>query len=386
MSWVLAVGGLAALILVHEAGHFAVAKAVGMRVERFSLFFGRPIVKVRAGETEYAIGWLPLGGYVKIGGMAPDMPPLPRGRPGDDSELEKPPDPRIVAEQSSDSRGFYRQATWKRIAMVAAGPVVNIAVAFLLFWALLLSHSLSAAQSLGTDYTTPKIDQIDRAQPATGILRRGDVLVAVDGVRGPVVQLARQIQGHACRGTPTAGCVATVPTHLVVRRGAQTLAFTLRPRFDARLGFMRLGFAFGDAAQQLGPASAARIALDRMWSITTTTVTGLAHAIFSSKARHQLTSVVGITAASQQAFAFNTVRALVVVAFISLVLAVVNLFPFLPLDGGHILWAAAERLRGRPITFQAMMRYSSVGVVLLIFLVVNGLSNDIGRLTGGGFH
>ena len=67
---------------------------------------------------------------------------------------------------------------------------------------------------------------------------------------------------------------------------------------------------------------------------------------------------------------------------ISLVLAVINLFPFLPLDGGHILWALAEKVRGRRVSLVAMYRYSSVGIVLLLFLVINGVSNDIGRLGG----
>jgi regulator of sigma E protease len=74
--------------------------------------------------------------------------------------------------------------------------------------------------------------------------------------------------------------------------------------------------------------------------------------------------------------------ALVFLGFLSLILAVINLFPFLPLDGGHVLWSLGEKLRGRRISIMAMYRYSSVGIVLLLFLVINGLSNDISRLTG----
>ncbi len=74
--------------------------------------------------------------------------------------------------------------------------------------------------------------------------------------------------------------------------------------------------------------------------------------------------------------------ALVFLGFISLVLAVINLFPFLPLDGGHILWSLAEKVRGRRVSLAAMYRFSSVGIVLLVFLVINGLSNDIGHLGG----
>ena len=75
-------------------------------------------------------------------------------------------------------------------------------------------------------------------------------------------------------------------------------------------------------------------------------------------------------------------RALVFLGFISLIVAIINLFPFLPLDGGHVLWSAAEKLRGRRISLAAMYRFSSVGIVLMLFLVINGVGNDISRLTG----
>jgi regulator of sigma E protease len=76
----------------------------------------------------------------------------------------------------------------------------------------------------------------------------------------------------------------------------------------------------------------------------------------------------------------------VLLAFISLILAIVNLFPFLPLDGGHVLWAVAEKVRGKAIPFSAMARFSSVGIVLLAFLVITGVTNDINKLTGPGFR
>ena len=110
LSWVLAFLGFAALIILHEAGHFAAAKAVGMRVERFALFFPPLLARVRRGETEYAVGAVPLGGYVKITGMNPAE--------------EIPPE---VAH-----RAYYRQPVWKRIVVIAAGPAVNIVLALVL--------------------------------------------------------------------------------------------------------------------------------------------------------------------------------------------------------------------------------------------------------------
>src|SRR5947208_11024986 len=111
MFWFLALAGFALLIILHEAGHFAAAKAVGMRVERFALFFPPLIYKFRRGETEYGIGAIPLGGYVRITGMNPheDIPP------------------------EHAHRAYFRQPVWKRIVVIAAGPFVNVVIALVIF-------------------------------------------------------------------------------------------------------------------------------------------------------------------------------------------------------------------------------------------------------------
>jgi regulator of sigma E protease len=119
-----------------------------------------------------------------------------------------------------------------------------------------------------------------------------------------------------------------------------------------------------------------------MWHVTTETLTNFARALTSSKVRHQVSSIVGITADAHESVNAGAGNALVFLGFLSLILAVINLFPFLPLDGGHVLWSLAEKLRGRRVSLSAMWRFSSVGIVLLAFLVLNGISNDISRLTG----
>ena len=119
-----------------------------------------------------------------------------------------------------------------------------------------------------------------------------------------------------------------------------------------------------------------------MWHATTDTLTGFGRALTSSKTRKEVSSIVGITKYAHETVVAGPGIALVFLGYISLVLAVINLFPFLPLDGGHIVWSLAEKLRGKRISVGAMYRYSSVGIVLLLFLVINGVSNDIGRLGG----
>ena len=177
MSFLLAFVGFAVLIILHEAGHFAAAKAVGMRVERFSLFFPPLLARVRRGETEYAVGAIPLGGYVKITGMNPaeDIPPA-------------------VAH-----RAYFRQPVWKRIVVIAAGPLVNVVIAFAIFAALDWSGGFEAPPA--------RVDSVQAGTPADGKLRPGDAVLAVDGrpVTGATLEAQqRQIIERTLEALPAA--------------------------------------------------------------------------------------------------------------------------------------------------------------------------------------
>ena len=369
MSWVLTILGIVLLIVLHELGHFAVAKAVGMRVERFSLFFPPTLFRVRRGETEYAIGAIPAGGYVKITGMSPE----------EIGDL----DPEVAR------RAYYTQAPWKRIVVILAGPGVNILIAFLLFWVVLFSGSLNGAIALGnldpsvqTVIATTSVQAIEAHKPAYGVLRPGDRILAVDGKPATVATTMQTISAHRCAGTPTDGCRAATPVRLTVRRAGHVVELSTYPRYSSEVGRMLIGFQFGPAAKHFGVLGAASASVSEMWHVTAGTLTGFGHALTSSKARHQVSSIVGITQVAHETVVAGAGFALVFLGFLSLILAVINLFPFLPLDGGHVLWSLAEKLRGRRISLVSMYRYSSVGICLLLFLVINGVSNDISRLGG----
>ena len=133
------------------------------------------------------------------------------------------------------------------------------------------------------------------------------------------------------------------------------------------------------------PLQAAGIAGGRMWDVSRETVRAIARIFYSPSARKNVSGVVGSYEVTRESFNFDVAQALGVLAVISLSLAVVNLFPFLPLDGGHIFWALAEKVRGRPIPFRVMEQASYVGFILVIMLFVVGLTNDIDRLRGDGF-
>jgi regulator of sigma E protease len=368
VSYFLAFAGFAALIILHEFGHFAAAKAVGMRVERFSLFFPPLIAKLRRGETEYAIGAVPLGGYVKITGMNPN---------------ERIP-PEIA------HRAYYRQPVWKRITVIFAGPFMNFVIAFAIIWALLLSN--------GIFHPDIRVDTVARAGAATGQLQPGDRVLSIDGKPGWAPGLSdtetvrRQqalraaVDKHRCTGGTTPGCVAATPATVVVQRGEQRVTLRIKPKYTPAARAMLLGITYDQRNEAVGPVEGANLAVGQMWDVTGATVSGIVKIFYNPEARKQVSGVVGSFEVTRETINFDATRALYILALISLSLAVVNLFPFLPLDGGHIFWALAEKIRGRPIPFSVMERASVVGFMLVAILFVIGLTNDIGRLTGDGFN
>jgi regulator of sigma E protease len=363
MSWFLAFAGFAALIILHEAGHFAAAKAVGMRVERFFLFFPPRLWSVKRGETEYGVGAIPLGGFVKITGMNP----------------EEDLDPEVAP------RAYYHQPVWKRIVVIAAGPAVNLLIAFVILFFLAFGVEEPSGVAVG---------EVESGSPAQGRLKQGDEIVSINGVRTgegsaetQAENLIGALDGLRCAGELTDGCSATASVPVVVERDGRPRTLELRPRWDDTVERFRFGIAFEGAnfvpVDFSGPQSA-EWALDRMWFVTSETVTIISR-IFDPEQREQISGIVGSYEITRQSIEFDTRQALGILALISLSLAVINLFPFLPLDGGHIFWSVVEKVRGRPVPFSVMERASVLGFVLVLMLFAIGLSNDIDRLSGEGF-
>ena len=362
MSWFLAFAGFAVLIVLHELGHFTAAKAVGMRVERFSLFFPPLIARKRIGETEYAIGSIPAGGYVKISGMNPD---------------EQLPD-------EVRTRAYTAQPVWKRVVVIAAGPLVNVLLAFALlftfFW------------QIGPQEVSTRVGAVERGFPAFGQLRPGDRILAVDGRGGEPAEISRAISAHRCaERPPRPRCRASEPARLLVERDGRRMTLELTPIYDAtpqagppktRLGF---GFAADGPRRPLGFADSLDVSLDQFWFITRETVK-LPARLFDAERRKEISGVVGSYEVTRQTILNDVAETIGILAIISLSLAIVNLFPFLPLDGGHIFWAIVEKIRRRPVPYSVMERAGVVGFMLVLGLFAIGLSNDIDRLTGEGFN
>ena len=173
------------------------------------------------------------------------------------------------------------------------------------------------------------------------MLQVGDRVVAVDGKRGDPEALKRVVATHTCAGKPADGCKATSAATVTVVRDGREQTFSITPVYNAEIGRPLLGFSYGirrvfDPVD--GVDDAVGTSVDQMWFFTRTTVETIA-GIFQAEKRKEISGVVGSYETTRQAIQLSTDRAVFLLAVISLSLGIINLFPFLPLDGGHIFWA-----------------------------------------------
>jgi regulator of sigma E protease len=391
MSSAVAILGLAVLVLIHEAGHFFVARAVGMTPRKFYLGFGPPLVKRLRNGVEYGIAAIPLGGYVKIPGMhrpaagdvrhslppaeqkqfAPELDALDGALERGDEQAAREavaalqpqlPDSKQLQELdwALAPDAYWRQKAWKKVAVIAAGPLTNVLLALALFVGV---YMVSQVQ------LTRIVDRVLPHRPAaTAGLRAGDRIVAVAGHRVTPLQISRRINA-------THGREFTI---IVVRHGHRVTVGPLRAKLDQ--GAYRVGFEIKGV---LGPGEsfpqACGDAVRLTWLVTSETVKSIA-GLFVGSGTKDISSAVGIVRVTSQAARQSIQDYLWVLGLVSLSLALLNLLPVLPLDGGHIVMSLLERIRGRAFSQLAYMRYSAVGLALFAFLLYLGLRND---LTGG---
>jgi regulator of sigma E protease len=408
MSLVIAIGGLAFLILIHEAGHFFTARAVGMRPRRFYVFFPPALFKTTRNGIEYGIGSIPLGGYVKIPGMhrpaggdldsyfgraTEESPWLARSVGTVRERLERGdlagarealPELRTALERADLSEparrtaekglteiddglsndAYWRAPVWKRIAVIFAGPFTN-----LVFAVALLAVVFSTGVVAGA---TREVDNVSSGTPAADIgLRPGDVIVAVDGVETNRFEAV----SDAIRGSEGRPITVTV-----LRDGDRVELGPVRAeQIDGRY---RIGFVPAPFYRSYSPGGAIVESFKQTGEVTVLIGKSLG-GIVTGETRDEVSSAVGIVEQSSQVVEAGFRYYLGVLALISLSLALLNLLPLLPLDGGHIAFSIAEKIRGRAIPREAYERASMVGIAVVLLLFFIGLSNDIDRLRGG---
>jgi regulator of sigma E protease len=406
----IAIAGLAFLILIHEAGHFFVALSVGMRPRRFYVFFPPAVAKRVRNGIEYGIGSIPLGGYVKIPGMHrpaerdleahlarafEEAPWLERAATPVREALRdgRLPDARAALSTLQDTVGraslsepaaraaergltdvddalspdaYWRAPAWKRIAVIAAGPVTNLLFAVLLL-AIVFMVGIAGDPNRKVDTTTPE------SPAAAAGLRPGDEILAVDERPTRTFEsIGERIQ--ASDGEPL--------TLTVLRDGNRVELGPISPEQSEEGDRWIVGFRPAFDEVEYSPPAAVWEALVRTGEVTKLIGVSLGR-IVTGEGRDEVSSPVGIVQGSSQALDVGFRYYLGVLALISLSLALLNMLPLLPLDGGHIAFSLVEAVRRRAIPREAYERVSVVGIAIVLLLFVLGVTNDVNRLNGG---
>jgi len=395
-----AILGLGLLILIHEAGHFFTARLVGMSPRRFYIGFPPAVVKVKRKGIEYGIGAIPLGGYVKIPGMhrpapsdldtffgaareeAPELHApiehVKRKLEEDDmqsalvhlspledalgrvelSRMARKGAHKGLAElrDGLGSDAYWRQRTWKKVSVIFAGPGTNLLFAIILFAALFTIGSGGYRLGFSMETDAPVVHEVRSDHPAARIgLQPGDRIVAVNG------QVVTDVADVPALIKKSDGGLVL----LRVRRNGQTL---------------RLGPARPQKEPRLAPPRAAWESVRLTGVITKEIGASLSRLVRGS--RKEVSSPVGIVEGSSEALSQGAQTYLWVLGLLSLSLALLNLLPLLPLDGGHIAFSIVEGIRGRAVGREVYERVSAIGIAVVLLLFFNGLSNDIGNLGG----
>lgn len=333
---------LGTLVFIHELGHFAVAKWSGVRVHEFALGFGPTVLKKRIGETLYAVRILPLGGFVTMAGMEP---------------AETLPDD--AAESENDERAFHRRPISHRLAIIAAGPIMNLVLAVVLN-AIVISMLVVA------------VGMVTPNSPAEEAgLQPGDRFVSVGGRR--VATMDQVLAG--IRGSQGE------PVRVVVERGGENHRLLIHPTQDDEQGGPKIGIEM-----MMGPGNERRplveslvIGAQQTWANIVT----LVKTIYQGASGQENIEVAGPVGIFQMTATFverGFIALLPFVATLSISLGVFNLLPIPILDGGGILLLIVEVFRGRPLSPKTRGMAQLVGLSLILVLLVYATYQDLSRL------
>lgn len=331
---------LGALIVVHEFGHFIVAKRSGVTVERFSIGFGPALWRKQWRGTEYRLALVPLGGYVKMYGEQFD-------------------------EVVPDSQGsFLHQSVWKRMAIVAAGPGCN-----LLFAIVLIAFVHAVGIPVETSVRLGRI--LEGSAAAQAGLQTDDIVVAIDG---KAIERIEELKTHIMASE---GRVL----HMQINRAGQVLTVPLTPRKDPDAQEWRIGVELRPGERRMqrsDPLTALGQGMAWTWRITGLTIVGFGKILSGAiPLQESLAGPLGIAREIGRQAAYGWHNVVFFAAAISINLAILNLLPIPILDGGHLLFFLLEIIQGKPLSSRARELAQRAGFLVLVVLMLLALSNDV---------
>ena len=341
---------LGVLIFFHELGHFLVARLLGVGVEKFSLGFGPKLVGKTIGITEYRISAIPLGGYVKMVGESPD------------SELDP----------SDIPVSFTHKHVFKRILIVAAGPLFNILLALIIFFGIF--------QISGLLILKPGIGDVNEGTPAyMAGLKKDDLVVSIDGVDiSSWEDMANAIM--ASKGKALAISVLRGDTILTKDVAPEVKKF--KNIFNEDVDRYVIGItASGEVFRKnLNFFQAFSESFIQTYEITALTIKGIVKLFQGTVSPKTLGGPIMIAQMAGQQAKEGVVNLIFFIALISINLAILNFLPIPVLDGGHLLFFFIEAVKGSPVSVKIREISQQAGIFVLILLMIYVFYNDIARV------
>ncbi len=348
ISWLAFIFTLGAIVMIHEWGHFIVARFVGVKVERFSFGFGPVLWKKQGAQTEYVLSLLPLGGYVKLAGetdnekRGPAKPWEYRGRPIGD-----------------------------KAAIILAGPLINYLLGFTLFFTVFV---------LGTGTLTPRVGRLMKDYPAAAAgLRVGDLITAVNG---RPVQTWEEMT-HAVQNSPDGVTLAVDRDGTHFDKIIQPKISEQPPLFGKakRIGMIGVAPSGEVVVRRYSVPRAFVKAGQQVWLLTTSTIFALwSMATGAMPLKESFTGPIGIFQITASVAQKGIIPLLQLIAILSTSIGFFNLLPVPVLDGGHLLFLVLEKWRGKPVSERAQENCVKVGMGLLLALLAVVTYNDLVRM------
>ena len=354
---------LGPLIVLHELGHYGAGRLFGVKADAFSVGFGRELIgRTDRRGTRWKLCLFPLGGYVMFAG---------------DLNAASAPDP-AAAQQPARERAQMLQykPLWQRAIVIAAGPVVNLLVAVVIFAAFNMAYGRITATPVIANFSPDSVARTAGLQLGDTITAiNGDAITSFEQIRDKVLPFPGEtIAVQAERGGKPIRLSITIADHL----DRDPLGNT------SHIGL--LGIAAGKPRiERLGPVDAVTTSFSQTWNIMRMTGTGLRQIVTGRRSVHDLSGPVKMAKVSGYALSLGWLPFVEFVAFVSINLAFINLLPIPGLDGGHLVFIAAEAVRRKPVSLRGQEWALRTGIALVLALMLFVTVNDLlpPRLFGG---
>ena len=349
------------VVFIHEYGHYYFAKKYGVGVTDFSIGFGREIIgwKDKSG-TRWKICWIPLGGYVKFF--------------GDRNVFSQADQEKIIEKYDKNEREklFVLKPLYQRVLIVFGGPLANFLLALVIFF--------SIYTFVGKDFTPAVINEVQKDSPAmVGGLKQNDIILEIDGNKvKSIMDVSKFIT------MSTADII-----DFKVKRSYDELLLKIKPnivpgedslgnKINKRMVGIKLG-AYNNEINhiKLGPAKAIYHAANEVYYVSISSLKYIGGMIVGKADTSQLGGPIRIAKISGQVAEFGLLAFISMMAYISISLGLVNLFPIPMLDGGHLMFYAFEKVLGRPLSQKTQEGFFRIGMFLLLSLMFFTTFNDL---------